>query len=81
MSFIIRSKIRKKCLENLKNPRTPTQLSKIIKKHRSSTSRAILELVDKNLVECLTPEESKGRLYKITELGEDILKLIKDSNN
>lgn len=80
MSFVIRSRIRKKSLENLKTPKTPTQISKILKTHRSTISRAILEMVDKNLVECLTPEENKGRLYKTTKLGEEILKLINESN-
>ena len=74
ISFLSRSKNRKTVLENLEKPNTPTELASKLKIQRSTISRAILELMDKKLVKCLTPKEKMGRLYQITDLGKKILK-------
>ena len=76
VSFVSRGKIRRKILENLSEPKTPTQLSTKIKTHRSTVSRAILSLEHKGLLKCLTPNEKLGRYYSITETGKKILKLM-----
>ena len=74
ISFLSRSKNRKTVLENLEKPTTPTELASKLQIQRSTISRAILELMDKKLVKCLTPKEKMGRLYQITDLGKKILK-------
>jgi predicted transcriptional regulator len=74
ISFLSRSKNRKIVLENLEKPNTPTELASKLKIQRSTISRAILELIDKKLVKCLTPKEKMGRLYQTTDLGKKILK-------
>ena len=76
ISFVTRGKIRKKVLSSLDKPLTPTQLSEKIKTHRSTTSRTLLELEDKGLVKCITPNENMGRFYEITSKGTKILELI-----
>jgi len=77
VSFVSRGKIRRKVLTNIVKPTTPTQLSHIIKTHRSTTSRTILALEKKGLVKCITPDEKMGRYYQITETGKKILEIIK----
>ena len=77
ISFVIRGKVRKKVLENLLEPKTPTELSSKIKTHRSTTSRAILALEKKGLVKCITPNENMGRYYEITHIGKKVLDKIK----
>ena len=77
ISFVVRGKIRKKVLSNLIEPKTPTQLSHIIKTHRSTTSRSILALEKKGLIKCITPGQKMGRYYQITNLGKKILEKIK----
>ena len=79
-SFVVRGKVRKKVLKNLIQPHTPTDLSLIIGSHRSTTSRAIIALQNKGLVECITPNESMGRYYRITSLGKKVLKKLGDTN-
>ena len=74
ISFLSRSKNRKTVLDNLEKASTPTELASKLKIQRSTISRAILELMDKKLVKCLTPNEKMGRLYQITDLGKKILK-------
>jgi DNA-binding MarR family transcriptional regulator len=63
-------------LKNLEKPGTPTELATKLQIQRSTVSRAILELQDKKLIKCLTPNEKMGRLYQITDLGRKILKEI-----
>lgn len=77
ISFVSRGKVRKKVLDNLVEPHTPTELSQIINTHRSTTSRAILALERKELVECITPNEKMGRYYQNSQKGNEILKMIK----
>lgn len=74
ISFLSRSKNRITVLKNLEKPATPTELASKLKIQRSTISRAILELMDKKLVKCLTPKEKMGRLYQITDLGKKVLK-------
>ena len=76
VSFVSRGKVRKIVLSNLIKPHTPTELSHIIKTHRSTTSRTILTLEKEGLVKCITPKERMGRYYEITEIGKKILKKI-----
>lgn len=73
ISFVSRGKVRKKVLINLDKPFTPTQLSEKIKTHRSTVSRALLELEEKGLVKCITPKENMGRFYEITKQGIKII--------
>jgi len=73
VSFVSRGKVRKKVLQNLVKPHTPTELSHIIKTHRSTTSRTILALEKKGLVQCITPKEKMGRYYEISKLGKKII--------
>lgn len=77
ISFVSRGKIRKKVLYNLDKPLTPTQLSEKIKTHRSTTSRTLIQLEEKGLIKCITPDENMGRFYEITKHGKKILDEIK----
>lgn len=49
--------------------------SGILQNHISNVLR---ELKEKNLVECLNPNRRKGRLYRLTEDGLEILEEIKE---
>jgi len=73
VSFVTRGKIRRKVLEDLLTPKTPTILAKDISTHRSTVSRTILALEKKRLVKCLTPEEKMGRYYELSEVGKKVL--------
>ncbi len=77
ISFVSRGRTRKRVLRNLLEPHTPTELSRIINTHRSTTSRAILALEKKGLVKCITPKENMGRFYTLTKKGKEILKKLK----
>ena len=76
VSFAGRGKIRKKVLKALLKTNSPTELARQLDIERSTISRAILELTDKGLVECLTPDERMGRYYRITETGKKVVDVI-----
>lgn len=70
---------RKYCLETLASgPKTPSSLVKISGKHLSHISRALRELTEKGLIECLTPDLPKSRIYGITNKGKEVLKKLKE---
>ena len=76
-SYVIRGKNRRRVFLVLESPKTPTQLSDELKIHLSHVSRALGELEVKKLVTCLTPSEKVGRIYRLTEKGRKVLKLVK----
>ncbi len=68
------SSYRIKVLSKLaETPRMPTQLSKELDIKMSHISRTLRELVNLGLVESLTPEVRKSRVYGITNLGIEVL--------
>lgn len=63
-----------KCInEDLK---IPSEIAKELNTRTSQVSAALLDLKQKNLVVCVNENVRKGRLYKCTELGLEILKKI-----
>ncbi|NPE27654.1 MarR family transcriptional regulator [Methanococcoides sp. SA1] len=69
-----------KVLKELKNPKTPTQVSKLLDIKGPSASRCILGLEKRGFLVCLTPDEKMGRLYKTTEFGEKVLSKIENES-
>lgn len=80
MSFVMASKIRIKILISLKEGiKTPKQLANEINTHLSHVSRALKELSEKDLIECLTPKVHKNKFYTITKRGKQLLKKISEN--
>ena len=74
VSFVFSSELRCKILLELnKSKNTPKQLSISLKHPISHVSKALKQLNERKLVECLTPNRRKGRLYVITEFGSQVL--------
>lgn len=59
-------------LELIKNESTPTQLSDRLGIPVSHVSKALRELTDQRVVECLTPDRRKMKFYGATEEGESL---------
>ncbi|HET7325603.1 MAG TPA: ArsR family transcriptional regulator [Halococcus sp.] len=62
----------------LKRPQTPTQIANEINKHQSHVSKTLTELEEMELIECLNPGAKKGRLYGLTDYGEEIFRKMID---
>jgi DNA-binding MarR family transcriptional regulator len=76
VSFVGRGRSRRHVLKALFKPNSPTELAKQLDIDRSTISRVVLELTEKGLVECLTPDERMGRYYRITETGKKVIAII-----
>ena len=77
-SYIKASKTRKKTLMALdENILIPSEISKITNVSPSHTSRALRQLEENNLIQCLNPEKRVGRLFVTTSLGKSVLNCFK----
>lgn len=73
LSFI-QGKVRQAALLALRSgPKTPSRIAEETDEHLSHISRALREMREKGLVECMTPRQSKNRIYRITEKGMLVL--------
>lgn len=74
VSYVMASKVRFGILTSLnKKVMTPIELTKELNIPISSVSKTLGELVDKDLIECLTPKRRKSRIYSISKSGKGIL--------
>lgn len=81
ISFLKSSKFRYDILKLMeKNILTPSEISKNANIRFSYVSKLLNELVDKKLVVCMNTESKRARLYKITDLGKNILTQYLDMN-
>lgn len=74
VSFIMASRARFMVLAALgMSPSVPTDLARSLGLGKPTVSTALRELSDARLVECLTPERRKARVYGITKGGKEVL--------
>jgi len=73
--FFARSRLRLSVLKGLnKKPQIASFLAQKMNKHREVISRIFLNLQERGLAKCSTPEAPHFRHYKITKKGKDILR-------
>ncbi len=75
--YIAGSRCRRAVLEALNRPRTPGQLVADTGLSFPHTSRALSELVRVGLAEVATPEQRRGKVYRRTERGDQLIQAIK----
>lgn len=77
IGFIASSKYREKIFIELNlNEITPKELSELTDIALPNVTRALKELEDIGMVECLNPDFKKGRLYTLTEMGKSTFCLL-----
>lgn len=73
LGFILASNYRKQLMTVLENgPMTGSRLSEITGIHASHVSNTLKELRKRDLVECVNPEQRKGRLFTLTDKGREL---------
>ena len=73
IGFIEASKYRKKIVLSLeKGNKTPKELRDELGFYITHISSTLKELIEKNIVVCLTPELRKGRIFALTDEGKKI---------
>ncbi|MFQ6071933.1 MAG: hypothetical protein ACE5KT_04425 [Methanosarcinales archaeon] len=76
--LVIASKYRTNVLLSLMDSnKTPKQIANENKYYLSHVSNTLKELEKIGAIECLTPELRKGKIFKITSIGKDIISEIK----
>jgi predicted transcriptional regulator len=75
--FVLRGKVRKAIILNLIKPKNANQLAKDINTHLPTISRALKDLIKKDLVKCLNPNYVGFKLYELTDFGKFILEEVK----
>lgn len=74
LGYVKVSPYRTATLKSINNElKIPSEIAKEIKINTSQVSAALSDLKKYNLVICVNEEVRKGRLYKCTDLGKEIL--------
>ena len=77
ISYVNISKYRTKVMKSLDGEvLIPSQIAKNSGIRTNHISKVLAELKAHELVECINPEVRKGRLYRLTDKGEEIVNKI-----
>ena len=75
MSYVKISQYRTKVMKSLDGEvKIPTVIAKDSEIRPNHISKVLAELKAHELVECINPEMRKGRLYRLTNKGDEIVK-------
>ena len=75
ISYVNISKYRTKVMKSLDGEvLIPTQIAKNSGIRTNHISKVLSELKAHELVECINPEVRKGRLYRLTDKGDEVVK-------
>ena len=80
ISYVKISQYRTKVMKSLEDEGVliPTQIARNSNIRPNHISKVLSELKAHELVECINPEVRKGRLYRLTDKGEEVTKNITD---
>jgi predicted transcriptional regulator len=77
LSYVRSSKHRENILRFIGDEiKIPTEIAQNINISTKHISKYLGELKDKDIIKCLNENDRRGRLYKLTPTGKEILKYI-----
>ena len=75
MSYVKISTYRTKVMKSLDDEvKIPSQIAKDSDILQNHISAVLKQLKEHELVECINPEVRKGRLYRLTDKGDEVIK-------
>lgn len=78
-SYVEISKYREKTLKSIgNNVKIPVNIAKDSGIRTNHISKVLSELKSKEIVECINEEARKGRLYRLTDTGKEVLESINE---
>ena len=81
-SYVQISKYREKTLKSIGDDvKIPTNIARDSGIRTNHISKVLSELKSKEIVECINEEARKGRLYRLTDTGKEVLDTIKDKED
>ena len=81
ISFLMRGKRRNKVLYSLKSPQMPRDIADKCKLSISNVSASLKELLGKDLIKCITPNEKIFKFYQMTKKGQVAINHFEKHNN
>lgn len=76
-SYVVISSYRRKVLETLKNDvKIPTKISEESGVGIKHVSNVLTDLKEHNLIVCINEDAHKGRLYRLTDEGKNVVSMI-----
>ncbi|MDO8740470.1 MAG: ArsR family transcriptional regulator [Candidatus Woesearchaeota archaeon] len=80
-SWVVRGKQRRTVLKLMDKPKTPTEVKKDGEMTLTNASRVLVQFEKRGLAKCLTPNETRSRVYDLTKRGkilrEEFIKRVK----
>ena len=81
-SYVQISTYREKTFKSIGDEvKIPTNIAKDSGIRTNHISKVLSELKNKEIVECINEEARKGRLYRLTDTGKEVLDTIKDKED
>ena len=78
-SYVQISKYREKTLKSIGDEvKIPTNIANYSGIRTNHISKVLSELKNKEIVECINEEARKGRLYRLTDTGKEVLNTINE---
>lgn len=75
IDYVKRSSYRTNVMKSLEGEvKIPSQIAKDAEIYQNHISNTLSQLKDHELVECINPEVRKGRLYRLTDTGKEIVR-------
>ena len=79
ISYVKISKYRTKAIKSLEeSPKIPSAIARDSGIRTNHISKVLRELKEHELVECINPEARKGRLYRLTDKGDELVKNLEE---
>lgn len=75
-SWIVRGSQREKILIVMNKPMTPTQIKKETKLALNNVSDVLRSFVNEGIARCLNEKEKLGRIYILTDKGNEIKQVL-----
>lgn len=78
IDYINRSQYRLKVMKTLEGDvKIPSEIANDTEIFQNHISNTLKQLKEHELIECINPEVRKGRLYRLTDKGDDLIKNLK----
>jgi len=71
-SWVVRGKQRRKVIEAMSKPKTPSEIRKDTKLSIAHVSKVLKLFAKMGIAKCLTPDVRIGKIYALTEKGKRI---------
>ena len=78
IDYVNKSRYRLKVMKSLDGEvKIPSEIANDTEIFQNHISNTLRQLKEQELIECINPEVRKGRLYRLTDKGDEVVKNLK----